>query len=53
MPQKRIELIRECQPGISLLSVGLIALGAKNRNATVMNSSWIPRDFACILGTSA
>ncbi len=27
MPKKRIEIIRECQPGISLFSIGLIALG--------------------------
>lgn len=37
MPQKGIELTRECQPGISLLSIGLIALGAL---------SVIYRDFA-------
>jgi uncharacterized membrane protein len=37
MPQIGIELTRECQPGISLLSVGLIALGAL---------SVIYRDFA-------
>jgi uncharacterized membrane protein len=37
MPKKRIEMIRECQPGISLFSIGLIALGAL---------SAIYRDFA-------
>jgi uncharacterized membrane protein len=37
MPQKGFELTRECQPGISLLSIGLIALGAL---------SIIYRDFA-------
>jgi len=37
MPKKEIELVRECQPGIALLSIGLIALGAL---------SVIYRDFA-------
>ena len=37
MPKKGIEIIRECQPGISFLSIGLIALGAL---------SVIYRDFA-------
>ncbi len=37
MPKKGIELIRECQPGRSLLSIGLIALGTL---------SVIYRDFA-------
>ena len=37
MPKKGTEIIRECQPGISLLSIGLIALGAL---------SVIYRDFA-------
>lgn len=37
MVQKGIQLTRECQPGISLLSIGLIALGAL---------SVIYRDFA-------
>lgn len=37
MLKKRIEIVRECQPGISLLAVGLIALGAL---------SVIYRDFA-------
>ncbi len=37
MSEKGIELTRECQPGISLLSIGLIALGAL---------SVIYRDFA-------
>ena len=37
MSQKGFELTRECQPGISLLSIGLIALGAL---------SVIYRDFA-------
>jgi len=37
MPKKEIELVRECQPGIALFSIGLIALGAL---------SVIYRDFA-------
>jgi uncharacterized membrane protein len=37
MPKREIEMVRECQPGISLLSIGLIALGAL---------SVIYRDFA-------
>jgi uncharacterized membrane protein len=37
MPKKGIEILRECQPGVTLLSIGLIALGAL---------SVIYRDFA-------
>ncbi len=37
MPKKGIEIIRECQPGITLFSIGLMALGAL---------SAIYRDFA-------
>ncbi len=37
MPKKEFEIMRECQPGVSLLSIGLIAMGAL---------SVIYRDFA-------
>ena len=37
MPKKGLELIRECQPGVTVFSIGLIALGAL---------SVIYRDFA-------
>jgi hypothetical protein len=43
MPKReRIELTRECQPGISLLSVGLIALGALSVVYRDLAYTWQP-----------